>query len=135
MNTGFADTSYFPALLIPADVNHPIARRWAETHRVPLITSEYVLIEVGNYLSPVPARRLFGQFLRAIRSDSRMTVVPASTNLLERGSELYEARLDKPWSLTDCISFVIMKDHAIQDALTADRHFEQAGFTAILKQS
>jgi uncharacterized protein len=135
VNTGFADTSYFLALLIPADVNHSIARQWSETHRVPLITSEYVLLEVGNYLSPVPARRLFGQFLRAIRSDSRMTVVPASSNLLARGSEFYEARLDKTWSLTDCISFVIMKDHAIQDALTADRHFEQAGFTALLKQS
>jgi predicted nucleic acid-binding protein len=99
-----------------------------------LITSEYVLIEVGNYLSPIPSRRLFGQFQRAIHSDDRMTVVPASSDLLARGSELYEARLDKPWSLTDCMSFVIMKDHVIQNALTADRHFEQAGFTALLKQ-
>ncbi|MGD0387349.1 MAG: PIN domain-containing protein [Tepidisphaeraceae bacterium] len=135
MNTGFADTSYFLALLIPADVNHAAARRWAESHRIPLVTSEYVLIEVGNYLSPVPARRLFGQFWRALRSDSRMTVVPASSGLMARGAELYETRLDKPWSLTDCISFIIMKDHAIRDALTADRHFEQAGFTALLKQS
>lgn len=134
MNTGFADTSYFLALLIPADVNHASARRWAETNGIPLITSEYVLVEVGNYLSPVAARRLFGQFWRALRSDSRMTVVPASSDLLARGSELYETRLDKPWSLTDCTSFVIMKDHAIRDAVTADRHFEQAGFTALLKQ-
>ena len=134
MNTGFADTSYFLALLIPDDVNHSAARRWAEAHRTPLITSEYVLLEVGNYLSPVPARRLFGQFWRALRSDSRMTVVPASSDLLARGLELYESRLDKPWSLTDCISFVIMKDQKIQDAITADRHFEQAGFTAVLKQ-
>jgi predicted nucleic acid-binding protein len=135
VNTGFADTSYFLALLIPADINHPAARHWSETQRAPLITSEYVLIEVGNYLSPVPARRLFGQFWRAIRSDGRMTVVPASSDLLARGLELYETRLDKPWSLTDCISFIIMKDHAIRDALTADRHFEQAGFTALFKQS
>ena len=97
MNTGFADTSYFLALLIPADVNHAAARRWAETHGIPLITSEYVLVEVGNYLSPVPARRLFGQFRRALLSDSRMAVVPASSDLLARGSELYETRLDKPW--------------------------------------
>ncbi len=134
MNTGFADTSYFLALLIPADVNHAPARRWAESHRIPLVTSDYVLIEVGNYLSPVPARYLFGQFWRALRSDSRMTVVPASPSLMARGAELYDTRLDKPWSLTDCISFVIMREHAIQDALTADRHFEQAGFTALLKQ-
>jgi uncharacterized protein len=135
VNPGFADTSYFLALLIPADINHSPARRWSEAHSIPLITSEYVLVEVGNFLSPVPARRLFGQFWRAVHSDSRMTVVPASPSLLTRGSELYEARLDKPWSLTDCISFVVMKDHAIQDALTTDRHFEQAGFTSLLKQS
>jgi predicted nucleic acid-binding protein len=135
VKAGFADTSYFLALLIPADVNHPAARRWAEGNRTPLITSEYVLIEVGNYLSPVPARRLFGQFLRAVGSNSRMTVVPASSDLLARGSELYEARPDKPWSLTDCISFVIMTDHALRDALSADRHFEQAGFRALLKHT
>jgi predicted nucleic acid-binding protein len=134
VNTGFADTSYFLAVLIPADANHLAARRWAETHRIPLITSEYVLVEVGNYLSPAPARRLFGPFCRALLSDGRMTVVPASSTLLARGSELYQSRLDKPWSLTDCISFVIMQDHEIRDALTADHHFEQAGFTAILKQ-
>ena len=134
MNTAFADTSYFLALLIPSDVNHSAARLWAEAHRIPLITSEYVLIEVGNYLSPVPARRLFGPFGRAIRSDSRMTVIPGASALLARGSELCEARLDKPWSLTDCIFFVIMHDPAIQGALTADHHFEQAGFTSLLKQ-
>ena len=134
MNTAFADTSYFLALLIPTDVNHAAARQWSESHRIPLVTSEYVLIEVGNYLSPVSARRLFSQFWRALRSDTRMTLVPASSGLMARGAELYETRLDKPWSLTDCVSFVIMKDHAIQDALTADRHFEQAGFTSLLKQ-
>lgn len=135
MTTGFADTSYFLALLIPADINHGVARRWAEANRIPLIVSEYVLLEVGNFLSPLPARRLFGPFWRALRADNRMTVVPASSDLLARGTELYEARLDKPWSLTDCISFVIMKEHGIQDALTADHHFEQAGFRAILKQA
>jgi predicted nucleic acid-binding protein len=94
-----------------------------------------VLIEVANYLSPVPVRRFFGQFWRALRSDNRMTVVAASSDLLARGCELYETRLDKPWSLTDCTSFIIMQDYSIQNALTADHHFEQAGFRAILKQS
>jgi len=122
-------------LLIPADVNHIAARQWAEGHRIPLITSEFVLVEVGNYLSPVAARRLFGQFSRALRSDSRISVVSASSALLARGLDLYESRSDKPWSLTDCISFVIMQEQNVHDALTADRHFEQAGFTAILKQS
>ena len=63
-----------------------------------------------------------------------MTVIPASSDLLRRGTQLFESRPDKPWSLTDCISFVIMKDQEIQEALTADHHFEQAGFTVLLKQ-
>lgn len=46
---------------------------------------------------------------------------------------LYAARLDKGWSLTDCISFVVMQQHGIREALTGDRHFAQAGFVALLK--
>ena len=62
-----------------------------------------------------------------------MTVVPASEDLFNRGEALYAARPDKDWSLTDCISFVVMRDREIAEALTGDHHFEQAGFTALLK--
>jgi predicted nucleic acid-binding protein len=54
-------------------------------------------------------------------------------NLFDRGVELYDARPDKHWSLTDCISFVAMQDHGISEALTGDRHFEQAGFVALMR--
>jgi predicted nucleic acid-binding protein len=54
-------------------------------------------------------------------------------DLYEAGIELYRARADKDWSLTDCISFVVMEERGIADALTGDRHFEQAGFQAMLK--
>ena len=133
MTSCFGDTSYFLALLIPADVNHLTARRWAEHNRVPITTSEYVVVEVANYLSPTPTRPLFSGFLKALRSDRRVIIVPASSDLLNGGTEFYRARSDKAWSLTDCISFVIMQDREIRDALTADHHFEQAGFTALLK--
>lgn len=133
MTSCFGDTSYFLALLIPADVSHMSARRWAEQNRVPITTSEYVVVEVGNYLSPGPTRVLFSGFLRALRSDGRITIVPASSDLLDRGTELYRSRSDKRWSLTDSISFVIMQDQGIREALTADHHFEQAGFIALLK--
>jgi len=134
MKPCFGDTSYFLAMLIPSDVNHAAARSWAERNRTPIVTTEYVVVEVGNYLSPEPTRRLFSDFLRALHSDPRITLIPASSELLERGADLYRSRSDKSWSLTDCISFVVMKENAIRDGLTADRHFEQAGFTAILKR-
>ena len=66
-------------------------------------------------------------------SDPSVTVIPASEGLFNRGRELFRSRPDKDWSLTDCISFVIMQDHGLRDALTGDHHFEQAGFVALLR--
>jgi predicted nucleic acid-binding protein len=53
--------------------------------------------------------------------------------LFETGVSLYASRTDKEWSLTDCISFTVMSQYGIRDALTGDRHFEQAGFRALLR--
>lgn len=135
MNACFGDTSYFLALLASGDENHAAARAWTDRSRNPIVTTEYVVLEVGNYLSPPPSRAIFGALLRALRSDPRITIVPASSELLRRGSELYLDRSDKSWSLTDCISFVVMGDTTLTVALTTDHHFEQAGFKALLRQT
>jgi len=60
-------------------------------------------------------------------------IVRSGPQLFQRGLKLYDERPDKEWSLTDCISFVVMKDEGISDALTGDQHFEQAGFIPLLK--
>ncbi len=60
-------------------------------------------------------------------------VVPVSASLLNEAIELYHRYQDKAWTLTDCISFLIMRERGITEALTGDRHFEQAGFIAMLK--
>ena len=65
--------------------------------------------------------------------DSKVIMVPPNTDLFERRPESFDERKDKNWSLTDCISFVVMKDEDIGEALTGDKHFEQAGFMALLK--
>ena len=64
--------------------------------------------------------------------DVSTTILPPTLELFEAGCDLYEQRPDKEWSLTDCISFVVMHNHGLTDALTADRHFQQAGFQALL---
>lgn len=107
MTSVFGDTSYFLAMLVPTDANHAAARRWAQRNRMPIVASDYVLLEIGNYLSPASVRGLFFPFLQALRSDRRVTIVPASADLPARGIDLFRSRPDKNWSLTDCISFVI----------------------------
>jgi uncharacterized protein len=61
-------------------------------------------------------------------------LVPQSTELFREAFALYRARPDKDWSLTDCASFLIMEHHGIEEALTHDRHFEQRGFRALLRE-
>ena len=132
MTPCFADSSYYLAILIPEDVNHEAAQQVARQLRQPVVTSEFVIIEVGNFLSAPKSRGKFAQFLASIQRDPDMEIVALSSDLLRRGCELYAARSDKAWSITDCISFVVMKDHGLTDALTADHHFEQAGFVTLL---
>jgi hypothetical protein len=68
-----------------------------------------------------------------IENDPRVHIVSPSDEQFRRGKELYARRSDKEWSLTDCISFLVMQEHALTEALTADHHFEQAGFAILLK--
>ena len=128
----FADTSYFLALLGPADQYHPQAIAWSRVLRRPLITTEYIILEVGNSLIRGADRSLFVEFFARLRADARTEVVPAAAEWLDAGVDLFTARADQTWSLTDCISFSVMTRRKLTDALTADRHFEQAGFRALL---
>jgi predicted nucleic acid-binding protein len=98
-----------------------------------VVTTEYVLLEVATFFCQTAHRSVFLGLLQTLQNDPATTIVPSSSDLWQRGVDLFAARLDKDWSLTDCISFVVMQEHGITDALTADHHFEQAGFVALLK--
>ena len=101
-------------------------------YRRPSAVSSFFRERLRNFLRSSRHRTLFLELEREIRLDEQSSVIPASRALQDRGLELYRQRPDKDWSLTDCISFVVMQDHDITDALTADRHFEQAGFVPLL---
>lgn len=75
----------------------------------------------------------FIQTIRVLRRNPMVTILPPTPKLFEAGIELYESRPDKDWSLTDCISFVVMAEREITEALTGDQHFEQAGLKALLR--
>jgi predicted nucleic acid-binding protein len=129
----FADTSFYLALLRVDDPMHPHALTESRTTRS-IITTEFVLLELGNACARAADHADFLALVAGFRASPRVTIVPLGSQLLDRGMQLMGERQDKDWSLTDCISFVVMKERGIHDALTADRHFEQAGFAALLKQ-
>jgi hypothetical protein len=133
MKRVFADTWFYLAALNPADPNHARSVALARAERRHRVTTDWVLVEVGDALARTGNRDVFSDFYKWIRNDSGTTVVSATRLLLEDGVQFYRYRRDKNWPLTDCISFVVMEDEDIRDALTGDRHFEQAGFTALLK--
>ena len=133
MNDVFADTSFYVAFLNPRDSLHARAAQLAQSLRGRVVTSEYVLIETGNYLSRSGDRQSFVALVQQLRAAPNVEIKTSSPDLFARGFELYSRRADKQWSLTDCLSFVVMQDMVLTDALTADHHFEQAGFIALMK--
>jgi predicted nucleic acid-binding protein len=134
-NRLFLDTSYIQAILNPRDSNHPRALSLIpRVERSPeVVITEAVLAEVGNALSGTPRlRRNAAAFIRGCYSEPNISVVSVDTTLLRRALDLFERRTDKEWGLTDCISFVVMRDRGLHDAATEDRHFQQAGFRALM---
>jgi predicted nucleic acid-binding protein len=133
MKPRFADSSYFIALLSPRDSLHKQAVRLFEDVGAPLLTTDWVLCEVAASFSQTVNRHLFGSLVESLKNSDDAIIEVAVHDQFERGCDLYLSRPDKEWSLTDCISFLVMSDHGISEALTADRHFEQAGFTPLMK--
>ena len=128
MKAAFADAFYFVALLNRSDQHHARVTAVARQLRENLITTEWVLMELADALEGSGSRRLVSPFIRDLSQDPRVQIIPAAADLFQRGLRLYEERRDKGWTLTDCTSFVVMRDRDITDALTGDHHFEQAGF-------
>lgn len=130
----FADSNFLVALLNPKDQWHSLAMKVAGPLDELLVTTMWVLVEVGDALSAGVNRDLFLRFMDSLSAQPEWEMVAASKEWFERGLELFRARADKDWSLTDCISFAVMKQRGITDALTHDHHFEQAGFQILLKE-
>jgi predicted nucleic acid-binding protein len=133
MTTLFADTFYFIALLSPADAAHSKSIEITRQFNGRLLTTAWVLTEIADGLVEPRARSRFLQFYDRLRSSDEVEIVASNSMWFDRGMDLYRSRADTGWSLTDCISFVVMERYQVSEALTADHHFEQAGFIALLK--
>lgn len=132
MKAVFADTSFFVAFLNPRDTYHMAARAIMAELCTSIITTEWVLAELGSALCRGSDRGVFLGFLEDIRNHTDTKILPADSNSFEEGRALFSVRSDKDWSLIDCISFSTMRQLSLTEALTADHHFQQAGFNTLL---
>jgi predicted nucleic acid-binding protein len=135
MRRVFADTSYWLASFLPND-------QWAAAaecspragSKVELLTCEEVL---GEFLAAVArygpeTRKLAVELIEQLRYSQYVTVLKQSHESFIAGVQVYKERLDKEYSLVDCVAMRHMKDHDIPDILTADHHFKQEGFIALM---
>ncbi len=122
------------ALLNPRDAYHKKAKELLPQLRTAheVWITEAILIEVGNSLAC--ANRIAAvSFINSCYVTANVKVVSIDKALLIRAIEFYRVHEDKEWGLTDCISFIVMKDHDLTKAFTSDEHFQQVGFRALLR--
>lgn len=132
MNKIFLDTSFTIALINDKDQYHEKAHEILPIYTLDyLITTDAVLLEIGNALAKNYRNEAF-EIIKTLRNSNKTEVVEINKSSFEQGLELYGKFNDKTWGLVDCISFVVMKENNITDALTSDKHFVQAGFRALM---
>ena len=136
MNDVFADTSFWFALLIRSDQWHAAAHRARRSiGNRKVVTTELVLIELLDGVSRYGAyhRDRAAAFVGELRSSPRIEIIKYESERFWAAVAFYQSRLDQRWGLTDCASFIVMRERNITDALTSDRDFTQAGFTILMQ--
>lgn len=135
MSQVFVDTAAWLALLNKSDSLHHLAKEIEKSLKASKrlwVTTDFILIEVADALCAVSQRSKTVTFLKNIKMLKSVYVVALEQELLQKGLDLYQSRLDKDWGLTDCTSFVVMQQRGIIEAFTSDKHFEQAGFIRLM---
>jgi predicted nucleic acid-binding protein len=132
--TIFLDTLFVVAAVSPRDQYHDRAKELAKTCAGSrFVVTDAVLLEVGNAL----ARNFKAEAIRTIDhilEAPDIEVVRLTPELFDAGYSLYRTHHDKEWGLVDCISFAVMGKAGVEEALTFDQHFVQAGFWALMRE-
>lgn len=130
----FLDTAYILALLNPRDTYHKKAKKLLPNLRTAyeVWITEAVLTEIGNALSHSNRFEAIA-FINNCYITDNVKVVSVDEVLFQRAVRFYNDHKDKEWGLTDCISFIVMRDQNLTEALTTDEHFQQAGFRTLLQ--
>ena len=135
MKKTFVDTAFILAVVSEKDELHQKSRELVKIYgTLPWMTTDLVLYEVANSLArnaKPQAQKIISEFLEA----DGIEIVYASPALFRKGFALYCKYADKTWGLVDCVSFIVMRETGITDALTNDKHFQQAGFNALMRDN
>ena len=134
MSPVFLDTGYLIALEAGADQHHPRAlAHWRSFSRSlpPLLTTSFVFAEVVTFFNGRGHHAKAVEIGTRLLESSSIRLVQVDQDLLRSAWDYFGARPDKRFSLTDCVSFVLMERMGVQDALSFDSHFVQAGFHAL----
>lgn len=136
MKKVFADACYWIALLNPKDNLHEAAQQVSKgLGPCRIVTSEMVLVELLNGLGGFGdnMRKIAADTVKSLERNPNVEIVPQTSLQFRSATERYVSRLDKEWGVTDCASFLLMEEKGLSEALTADRHFNQAGFTILME--
>ena len=135
MRTVFVDANYWVALANPRDQLHATAIEAAQTlDGARLVTTDEVLVEFLNFFCKKGEllRSMAVQFVQSINQNPNITVVPQTRETFQKGLRHYQLRLDKDYSMADCVSMATMRERNLQEVLTHDHHFTQEGFVVLL---
>jgi uncharacterized protein len=133
MKSVFIDTSFIIAMFTPEDHHHKQALQIAQNlfNYQKIWITDAIIYELGNAFVKTN-KNIVAEFIRDCYTTEQIHVVKTDEVLLMNALERYANYLDKDWSLTDCISFEVMKENDIAIAYSSDHHFEQAGFQYLL---
>lgn len=131
----FLDTLFVIALLNQRDQYHDRAAELAARYEgEQFLTTDAVLLEIGNALAKKYRQEAVEVITQLLTSED-VEVVRLTPALFDESFTLYQSHQDKEWGLIDCVSFVVMRQNNIQEALTFDQHFIQAGFRALMRNA
>lgn len=134
MNELFLDAGYLIALEASDDQYHSDAVEYWIDFRpapVPLITTTFVFDEVVTFFNNRKNHSKAVELGNKLLQSEFVELIGVDEGLFARGWDYFQNHTDKRYSLTDCISFVVIQDRTINSALTFDKHFTQAGFKKI----
>jgi uncharacterized protein len=128
----FIDTFFVVALVNERDYFHDKAVELSlEYERKPVLITDAILLEISNSLARTHKKESI-VVIEKFLSTAETELIRLDESLFNKAFDLYKSHADKSWGLVDCISFVVMKEQNITDALTCDKHFAQAGFRALM---